>query len=169
MDSRSLLAVTRFACAVLVTLLCGCQPPAPEPHGEAVTSYWAPDGDTIHVDLADGSHEKVRLIGVDAPEDSPELVECGGPESTDAMRTLAPRGTALELVADLAADDRDRFGRLLRHVELADGRDIGEEQIRAGHAEAHIYGDQEFDRYDRYEAAEDEARAAHRGIWSTCR
>lgn len=168
MDSRTLLAVDRLACALLVGLLSGCFRPAPDPHVERVTAYWTPDGDTIHVDLADGSHDKVRLIGVDAPEDSSELIECGGPESTTAMRGLAPRGTELALIADPAEDDRDRFGRLLRYVELPDGRDIGEEQIRAGHAEAHRYGDLEFDRYDRYRAAQDAARAARRGVWGEC-
>lgn len=161
-----------LAPAVALILLAGCQAAGTARtagHPDSATVYWEPDGDTIHVDLADGSHEKVRLIGVDAPEDSPTLVECGGKDATDAMISLAPRGTRLRLIADPATADRDRFGRLLRYVELPDGRDVGEEQIRAGHAEAHVYYGQRFGRYASYLNAEDDARKAHRGIWGDCR
>jgi endonuclease YncB( thermonuclease family) len=162
----------RLLGSLALAALASCEPtPTTQNAGASVaaTAYWQPDGDTIHIDLADGSHEKVRLIGADAPEDSPALVECGGKDATEAVIALAPRGTRLRLVADPATDDRDRFGRLLRYVELPDGRDVGAEQLRAGHAEAHVYYGQRFGRCASYRQAEDDARTAHRGIWDTCR
>lgn len=132
------------------------------------TVVWVPDGDTLHVDLPNGSRERVRLIAVDAPENSPERVDCGGKESARSLQGLAPKGTKVTLIEDPTQPSRDRFDRLLRYAELTDGADLGEKQIRAGHAEARAY-DGNPRRIDEYELAEDEAFDAQRGIWGACR
>jgi len=83
------------------------------------------DGDTV--DVTGG--ERVRLIGIDAPERG----ECGFGEATAALRSLV-EGKVVRLVPG-ARDDRDRYGRLLRYVEV-DGLDANLEMIRRGLATA---------------------------------
>ena len=86
------------------------------------------DGDTIGV-RRNGTVVPVRLLGIDAPETKGE-VECGGVRSSNRLAKLLPRGTEITLVSDPTQDDEDRFGRLLRYVEL-DGDDLGLRQVSA--------------------------------------
>lgn len=86
------------------------------------------DGDTIVVNV-DGVEEKVRLVGIDTPERG----ECGFAEATQALELLLSLPN-LSLV-EAGGDDRDRYGRLLRYLDI-DGQDPGLELIRAGLAKA---------------------------------
>ena len=92
----------------------------------AVTSVV--DGDTIWVSR-DGVSRKVRLIGIDTPES-------GDGCYTQATRNLRGiiGGQRVTLTAG-ASDDIDRYGRLLRYVDVA-GVDAGLRQIKAGYAVA---------------------------------
>ena len=81
------------------------------------------DGDTIQ--LEDGS--KVRLLGIDTPERG----QCGYKEATKNMQDLV-LAKRIILVAD-GKQTTDRYGRLLRYVDLGD-KDIGLEQIKDGYA-----------------------------------
>ena len=60
----------------------------------------------------------------------------------------------------------DQYGRLVGKV-LLDGRDIDLEQVKAGMAWHYKQYEAEQTQADRelYAQAEDEARAAHRGLW----
>jgi micrococcal nuclease len=73
------------------------------------------DGDTIEVELPDGSEEDVRYIGIDTPEtvkpDTP--VECGGPRAHEVNERLVD-GRTVRLRFD--AERRDVYGRLLAYV-----------------------------------------------------
>ncbi|MBN1149347.1 MAG: thermonuclease family protein [Anaerolineales bacterium] len=69
------------------------------------------DGDTIGVKIG-GAHYWVRLIGVDAPEDS-TLVEHFGPQARQKSIELL-YGQAVRLVR--GASERDAGGRLLRYA-----------------------------------------------------
>lgn len=83
------------------------------------------DGDTL--ELADGA--TVRLIGIDT-------TEAGEPchdEATAHLRVLVESRTVV--LNGGARDDRDRYGRLLRYVEV-DGTDVNLEMIRSGWARA---------------------------------
>ena len=82
------------------------------------------DGDTVEV--ADG--RTVRIIGVDAPETG----ECEGPKATKAMRGLV-LDERVVLVKG-AKTDQDKYGRLLRYVDV-DGKDAGLELLKRGLAE----------------------------------
>lgn len=86
------------------------------------------DGDTIVVNI-NGVEEKVRLVGIDTPERG----ECGFAEATQALELLLSL-PSLGLV-EAGGDDRDRYGRLLRYLDI-DGQDPGLELIRAGLAKA---------------------------------
>jgi len=88
----------------------------PQPRVAAVV-----DGDTL--DLANG--EQVRLIGIDAPERG----ACGYAEATQALEALV-LDKAVGLASG-AVDDRDRYGRLLRYVDV-DGVDAGFALVQAG-------------------------------------
>jgi micrococcal nuclease len=73
------------------------------------------DGDTIEVELADGSREDVRYIGIDTPEsvkpDTP--VQCEAHRASEANEALVGGRTVT-----LRFDDerRDDYGRLLAYV-----------------------------------------------------
>ncbi|MDN5654829.1 MAG: thermonuclease family protein, partial [Kocuria sp.] len=95
--------------------------------------------------------------------------QCGGEEATEQIRALLPEGTSVHLQSDTAADDEDRYGRLLRYVELETGADVGHELISAGYAHAWVPASvPDPDRLDAYQDATDEAEAANAGSWATC-
>jgi micrococcal nuclease len=83
------------------------------------------DGDTV--EMADG--DRCRLLGIDTPERG----EDGFDEATDFLRELI-EGKRVRLEADPDHDDRDFFGRLLRHVYLPDDRNVQVLIIEAGHS-----------------------------------
>jgi micrococcal nuclease len=108
------------------------------------------DGDTIDVEHTDGRIERVRIIGIDAPESD----ECGYVEASEAMASLV-MGRDVVLTPG-ARDDRDRYDRLLRYVDV-DGVDAGLVLIEEGLAVARYdsrdgYG--AHPREDTYVAAE---------------
>ena len=95
--------------------------PAPVPAGVAVESIT--DGDTIRV----AGGVKVRLIGIDTPERG----QCGYSGAAMHLASLI-RGRNVVLVPG-ARDDADKYGRLLRYVEV-EGVDLNLEMIRSGRA-----------------------------------
>jgi hypothetical protein len=96
------------------------------------------DGDTIEV--ADGA--RIRLIGIDTPERG----ECGYSEATAYLAGLVGR-SAVVLVSG-ARDDVDRYGRVLRYVEV-EGIDANLEMIRSGFAIARYDSRDGYGRHDR--------------------
>lgn len=66
------------------------------------------DGDTIDVRLVSGRRERVRLIGINAPELNP--LECFGAEARAAAQRLAYRKRVL-IVGDRTQATRDRYGQ----------------------------------------------------------
>jgi len=117
------------------------------------------DGDTLA--LSDG--RTVRLAQVDAPERN----ECFGSESTAALRTLAD-GKEVELRRPPTGPEKDRYGRTLADV-LVRGSSVNEALVRDGAAEWYeSYAKEDVDLAARLQRAENEARVARRGLWSTC-
>ena len=113
-----------------VLVLAGCSPtPATGTAGEQVAESGVVshvvDGDTIDVDQVG----RVRLVGIDTPEQD----ACGYDQATAAMTALV-QGRAVQLVHPAGVDDTDRYGRLLRYVDLDDGTDAGLAQLEAGWA-----------------------------------
>ncbi|MGO1226425.1 MAG: thermonuclease family protein [Brachybacterium sp.] len=146
-------------------------PPQPQPTQEVATVDYVIDGDTIDVTTPTGETQRVRLLGINTPEVShdDEPGQCGGEAATEQLRALLPEGTSVHLQADTTADDQDRYGRLLRYVELETGADIGRELISAGYAHAWAPASApDPDRLDAYQDATDEAEAANTGSWATC-
>ena len=123
------------------------------------------DGDTLEVRL-DGRFRDVRVIGIDTPEVYGG-VECGGPEASASMRGMVDRGDRVTLIRDFSQDAVDRYGRLLRYVELG-RRDLGKRQIARGWAEVYVYNDNPFKRVRGYRRAEERARDQASGVWGSC-
>jgi endonuclease YncB( thermonuclease family) len=153
------------------SLPCPCAGPS-HPGGQtgpavkAVVDHVA-DGDTISVRLH-GRDQEVRLIGIDTPESvRPGVpVECGAIAASNAMKHMLSPGDRVRLVADPSQDRRDQYGRLLRYVERG-GRDVGERQVAKGNANVYVF-DNPFARLSVYNAAEERARDANRGVWGRC-
>jgi endonuclease YncB( thermonuclease family) len=94
------------------------------------------DGDTIVV----SPNEKVRLIGVDAPEMThpKKAVQCFGENAKEFTRSLVERRT-IRLVLDEsneARNHKDRYGRTLAYVYFDDGTMLNAELIRRRYAHA---------------------------------
>ena len=127
------------------------------------------DGDTIVVEIGT-RRERVRYIGLDAPElanaEDGTPAECGGDAARDANEVLVD-GAEVGLERDVS--DRDRFGRLLRHVWLLDGDDrlVGARLVADGAVEARSYPP-DTGRDAELDAAERSARDAGAGIWGAC-
>lgn len=121
------------------------------------------DGDTITVRV-DDHDEKVRLIGIDAPElndERPDYRQAGYAARDYARARLG--GETVTLEAEPRQGDRDRYGRLLRYVILRDGTNLDEDMVRKGYA--HVYDRFEFTKKSRFKAVEAEAKREKRGVW----
>ena len=120
------------------------------------------DGDTIHVDVG-GRLEKVRYIGVNTPEvhHPRKGEEPGGRAAADVNRQLVS-GRRVRL--ELDAQARDRYGRLLAYVWVADTM-VNAELVRRGFAQVmtippNVRHESLFLKLQR------EARDAGRGLWA---
>ncbi len=108
-------------------------PSVPRAQGEEWHVTRVIDGDTLDVTRG-GVTERVRLIGINAPERE----ECGYDEATAALADAVLREDVFLVPG--TRNDRDVHGRLLRFVELEepDGTrlDVGWDLIDRGLAEA---------------------------------
>lgn len=133
---------------VLMGLLAGCgttqAPDVAQPAvGSAVTATVSRvvDGDTLDV----AGVGRIRLIGIDAPERG----ECGFDSATAAI-SVRVLGMEVSLVPG-AVDDEDRYGRLLRYVDVGD-RDAGLALIEDGWAIARYDSRDGYGRHPREDA-----------------
>lgn len=141
-------------------------PPGPAGPTERARVLRVVDGDTIIV-MVGGREDRVRYIGIDAPESvRPEFpVEPFGTEASAANAALVGGRTVL-LERDVS--DRDRFGRLLRYVWLETPDRplfVNFELVARGFATAVTFPP-DVRHVDLLRAAEREARAGARGLWS---
>jgi endonuclease YncB( thermonuclease family) len=115
----------------------------------------ARDGDTLSI-----GGNTIRLHGIDAPESDQFCTRDGrawacGEEGTDQLRRLIRGG---ELRCD--ALDTDQYGRTLARCYLR-GLDINRAMVESGYAVAYRKYSTEF------VEAEEQAKAARRGIWAS--
>lgn len=174
-----LLAVTIAVGAGLA--LTGCQQrqgELPADFQQATVEYVV-DGDTVDV-MLDGVEQRVRLIGVDAPEsashdESQNTHE--GALATDYLRTLLPQGRVVYLQKDTS--ETDQYDRLLRYLWLevpADAhgmQEVSENMVNArlvgaGYAQAKPYApDTAYaDQFDRAEARAVEVGLGVSYLWA---
>lgn len=125
------------------------------------------DGDTLAIEPALGGFDRLRLAGIRAikpPLDRPPgrpwpLAE----QAHDALAALAG-GASLRLSP--CPQDVDRYGRLIAHAHLGDGRWLQGELLAAGLARVATTPECR-DRAAEMLAIEAEARAARRGLWGS--
>lgn len=98
------------------------------------------DGDTL--DVSNG--ETVRLIGIDAPE-------AGTVEGDRATARLTELTLGKKVRLSRAEQDKDRYGRELRYVEV-NGEDVGLELLEEGLAVARYDSRDGYPRHPREEA-----------------
>ena len=163
-------ATTRALLALgLILLLGGCDdagPPRPlatqsnSTHAATVTRNT--DGDTLWL----SGIGKVRLIGVDTPEVFGQA-ECYGREASAFAERVLPPGTHVRY--RLGTDPRDRYGRALAYVYLADGRMFNTLLTERGYATP-LTVPPNVEYASVFLAAARRAREAARGLWSpkTC-
>ncbi len=159
-------------CVLAVVALAGCgsEADAPEPAETGARVVRVVDGDTL-IARIDGADDRVRLLGVDAPESvTPDRpVECFGPQAAAEARRLLPDGARILLVADATQGRRDRFDRILAEVAReGEGVTVNEMLIAGGFAEV-FRGDGRARLLPRLRAAERAARDAGLGLWGACR
>jgi len=116
------------------------------------------DGDFLVVLGAGNAQYGIRLSGIIAPE-------IGQPYGQNSMTNLSDLVTGKYVVVDYAR--RDRYGRIVGKV-LLNGQDMNLEQIKAGLAwhNKETMNEQLAKDWALYAAAEDEAKAAKRGLWN---
>ena len=121
------------------------------------------DGDTLDVLDDRRGRLRIRVLGIDSPEATTK-VGCWGLEATQfAKATLQDARVAI--VADPTQDLHDRYGRTLAYVEKAGGWNYSIEAARSGDAHAYVYDNSPVTRAPEIAAAEQEAKAAGRGLW----
>lgn len=112
------------------------------------------DGDTFTISRDGGRkdrYEKVRILGIDAPERS----QAWGPEAGRRLSQLIhSQRVKLEITG------YDRYGRIVAKVWCG-GSDVGLEMIRSGLA----WHYRQYYESDEYAAAEVEARSRRAGLW----
>ncbi len=127
------------------------------------------DGDTIWVDRQ-GARAKLRLIGLDTPEvrDPRKPVQCFGIEASEHAKQLLT-GQQVYLEHDPGQDSIDKYGRELAYVWTTSGALINLDMIAEGFGHEYTY-DLPYKYQERFRAAQAEARASGRGLWSasTC-
>jgi endonuclease YncB( thermonuclease family) len=135
--------------------------PTRSPQSDTVLVERVVDGDTLVIRGGD----RVRLIGVDTPETHhpTKPAQPFGQEAFEFTRRMA-EGKSVELQFD-PGESVDRYGRKLAYVYV-DGQFLNEVLIRQGLARALTNYPFSSDMKARFRAAESQAKAAKRGVWS---
>jgi micrococcal nuclease len=125
------------------------------------------DGDTLDAVFDDGLEARIRFLGVNTPEtvDPRKEVECFGKQASDFSKEMLS-GARVLLAADPQADERDKYGRLLRNVYLEDGTDFNALLVEKGYAYAYLSFPLDKERKAELKRLENEAREAKRGLWA---
>jgi endonuclease YncB( thermonuclease family) len=127
---------------------------------EAVEIAFVYDGDTVR--LKDG--RKIRLAGINAPEVS-RKDKPGEPLADEARAHLSRLlDSGRRVHARYEQERRDRYGRLLAHLYLADGSSIEERLLEEGLAQQLVVPPNRW-QSSCYERIEQRARQQRRGLW----
>ena len=117
------------------------------------------DGDTFR----SINGEKVRLIGVNAPETNHprKPIEYYGNEAREFSRSML-EGKEVRLEMDV--QERDQYGRLLAYVYLEDSTFVNAELLKQGYAQVATYPTN-VKYLELFVKLQKEARENKRGLW----
>ena len=123
------------------------------------------DGDTLWVDLEDGTEEKVRFTGVNTPEIGydGDADECYAQEAK-AFTMSALKDEGFWLTFD--EDCYDDYGRTLAYINTRDGF-FQEVMLEGGYAEVMTVSPNDYFA-DHFELLEQQAQNADEGMWGEC-
>jgi micrococcal nuclease len=128
--------------------------------GPFVSVVSVADGDTVTV-LIDRKEEKVRLIGIDAPELGQKP---WGRKSKQYLEDLL-QASGWKVGLEYDVERRDKYGRTLAYLKTTDGRIINLLMVKGGYAM--LFTVPPNVRYvNELTAAQTEARSNELGIWN---
>lgn len=169
--TRAFALSSHLVLVVLVVLGSGCSSPRKGDASDALEAnarvVRVVDGDTIVVS-ADGTEDKVRLIGINTPEsvDRRRPVMCFGKKASEHMAELLPEGTPVRLERDV--EPRDRYDRLLAYVYRAsDALFVNLAMVQEGFAQQYTYPPN-VAHADEFGDAQKTAREKNLGAWGGC-
>lgn len=110
------------------------------------------DGDSVRI-VIDGELVEVRLLGINAPERD----ECWADEARNALSDALTPGDV-----SILGEERDQYGRRLAYI-YSGATSLNHQMVLEGNAIAIAY---EHDELPDLLAAEEEAIALERGLWS---
>ncbi|MBK8491955.1 MAG: thermonuclease family protein [Saprospirales bacterium] len=110
------------------------------------------DGDTFTA-MQGQEKIRVRLEGIDCPERGQAFGKRAGEALSEMVFGKHVR---------LEEHGKDRYGRVLAHVWLEDGRCVNEEMLQLGMA----WHYKRYNKDPRWADLEEEARQARRGLWA---
>ena len=122
------------------------------------------DGDTFWLINAKGEKEKIRFIGIDAPEAKnygKKVKQYYGKESTNFLTNYL-KGKKVRLEYDV--QKKDQYGRTLAYVYLEDGTFLNDYLIRNGYAKVVTFPPN-VKYHKRLLASERYARQHSLGMW----
>jgi len=126
--------------------------------GNAARVLRVNDGDTVTVSI-NGHRERIRLIGIDAPEMGQGLWgEKAKRHLEDILRS------SRNVYVEYDVERRDKYGRLLAYIRTADGRLVNTEMLRDGYAVLFTFPPN-VKHVEEFTAAQRQARERKRGIW----
>jgi micrococcal nuclease len=123
------------------------------------------DGDTFWIYNGTDEGEKIRLIGVDAPESRNVFKKKQGYFGTEAKEYLTNllKGKHVKLEYDV--DHTDQYGRTLAYVYLEDGTFVNADLVKNGYAQIMtVPPNVKF--ADEFVKLQQEARENNRGLWN---
>ena len=152
--------LTIVACILWVCCLFSSVAAAAPTNGMVTAVF---DGDTILLE----SGEKIRYLGVDAPEVSHQgsPADCYGHEAKDLNEQLVFH-KRVSLRYDRATTDV--HGRWLAYVFLPDGRCVNAELVKKGCATV-FHSSEGFGKFDEFLSYQRQAMRDQRGLWGQCR
>lgn len=122
------------------------------------------DGDTFWVTHPSGKEEKIRLIGINAPESrktgSKDVEFFGKEASTYAKQLLLNKRVRLEF----DVQKYDRYKRTLAYAYLESGSMVNAHLVKEGYARVATYPPN-VKYQEQFQKLEREARIARRGLW----
>ena len=141
---------------LLFSLVAPAAEPSKPPTLMAAKVTKVSDGDSLEVMLETGAG-RVRLSAIDTPEhDQPH-----GAESSAALKSLLPVGSAIELEV-VTQDQFRRIVAVVWRLDAGERVNVNEKMLRDGHAWAY----RRYMRDPRFCDIEAEARDAKRGLWA---
>ncbi|POY37411.1 nuclease [Solitalea longa] len=122
------------------------------------------DGDTFSIINGKNQTEKIRLIGIDAPEIHRSAHKEVGVYGQQAKSFLIALLKDKQVKLEYDVSKKDRYGRTLAYVYLPNGVFINEKLVALGYAKAATFPPNvKFSKY--FVKLEREARSKNLGLW----